>query len=286
MLFFIGIAVVFGSILGGYLPHGKIEVLWQPLEYVIIIGSALGGFIIGNPREVIFGVLKSLVHTLKGPRHSKSSYLELLTLLYTVLKLAKMKGPLALEEHAENPQESAIFMAFPNILANETAITFLCDYLRMMTMGGENPHELEALIDEELETHHAELDRITKAVVLVADGLPAFGIVAAVLGIIVSMSHILEPPEVLGGMIGGALVGTFLGILLAYGIVSPVANTLKNYAEDEGKYYQCIKTALIAHVQGYAPALSVEFARKTLFSNERPSFAEVEEAVGTVPAPA
>lgn len=161
---------------------------------------------------------------------------------------------------------------------------FLSDYLRMMTMGTDNAHEMEALIDEEIETHHTELHRIAKAVEAVADGLPAFGIVAAVLGVITAMGAILEPPEVLGGMIGAALVGTFLGVLLAYGIVGPLAHLLKDHADAETKYLQCIKAALIAYMQGYAPVMCVEFARKILFSSERPTFAEVEDAVAEAPA--
>ncbi len=286
MTFLIGIVVLFGAVLGGYLPHGKFEVLWQPLEFLIIAGAAMGGFIIGNPKEVILGVLDTLRRTLMGQRYTKGNYLELLTLIYTLLRLAKMKGSLALEEHADDPQKSPIFGNFPNVQKNEVATTFICDYLRMMTMGTDNAHEMEALIDEEIETRHAEMNRIAESVATVADGLPAFGIIAAVLGVITTMGSILEPPEILGGLIGAALVGTFLGIFLAYGIVGPLGNVLKDYANSDIKYFQCIKAALIAHMQGYAPALSIEFARKTLFSTERPSFIEVEDAVHAVPAPA
>ena len=284
MLFIVGVVVLFGSILGGFLPHGKLEVLMQPLEVLIICGCALAGFIIANPKDVIIGVIKGLVTVIKGGGHDKQSYLDLLTLLYTLLRMAKAKGPLALEEHAEHPDESSIFAKFPEILANRTAIVFLSDYLRMITMGTDNAHEMEALIEEEIETHHTELHRIAKAVEAVADGLPAFGIVAAVLGVITAMGAILEPPEVLGGMIGAALVGTFLGVLLAYGIVGPLGSLLKDHADAQIKYFQCIKAALIAYMQGYAPAMCVEFARKILFSNERPTFAEVEDAVAEATA--
>ena len=284
MLLIVGVVILIGSILGGFLPHGKLEVLMQPLEVLIICGCALAGFIIGNPMDVIIGVVKTLASVIRGSRHDKQSYLDLLTLLYALLRMAKMKGPLALEEHAENPNESTIFANFPKILANREAVVFLSDYLRMMTMGTDNAHEMEALIEEEIETHHTELHRIAKAVEAVADGLPAFGIVAAVLGVITAMGAILEPPEVLGGMIGAALVGTFLGVLLAYGIVGPLAYLLKDHADAETKYLQCIKAALIAYMQGYPPALCVEFSRKILFSNERPTFAEVEDAVAEAPA--
>lgn len=286
MLFAVGAVIVIGSILGGYMPHGKIEVLWQPLEFVIIIGCAIGGFIIANPTDVLTGTVKAILRSLKGPPHSKENYLELLTLLYTLLRLGKTKGALALETHIESPAESSIFTNFPRFCAHGHALTFVCDYLRMITMGTDNAHEVEALIDEEIETNHEEESRIAQAVTTMSDGLPAFGIVAAVLGIITTMGSILEPPEVLGGLIGAALVGTFLGILLSYGFVGPLGNTLKNYADADTKYYMCIKAALIAHMQGYAPALSIEFARKMLFSGERPTFEEVEEAVSSVPAPA
>ena len=286
MLFFVGLAILFGSILGGYMPHGDIWVLWQPLEFLIIAGSAVAAFIIASPKPVIMGVLKRLSRVLKGQPHDKASYLELLTLLYAVLRLAKMKGPLALEEHIDAPDSSAIFAEFPDFMANEHAVTFLCDYLRLMTMGTEDPHQLEALIEGEIETHHAEEAQMVDSVAKVGDALPAFGIVAAVLGVIVTMGSMLEPPEVLGALIGGAMVGTFLGVLLAYGIVMPIASSLKAYADADIKYYHCIRAALIAHVQGCPPSVSVEFARKVLFSNERPSFVEVEDAVSAVPAPA
>ena len=286
MLFFVGLMVVFGAILGGYLPHGKIEVLWQPLEFVIIAGAAFGGFIIANPKSVIMKTFKSTGKIIKGSPHNKDGYLELLTLLYSLLRIAKIKGTLALEGHIEKPEESSLFKTYPKFLANTPATTFLCDYLRMMTMGTENAHQMEALIDEEIETRHAEHSQIIDALTTVGDGLPAFGIVAAVLGIITTMGSILEPPEVLGGMIGAALVGTFLGILLSYGVVTPMAHALRAYAEADIKYYYCMKAALVAHMQGHAPVIAVEFARKTLFSEERPSFDEVETAMSDLPAAA
>jgi chemotaxis protein MotA len=284
MMFFAGLAIVVGSILGGYMPHGDLGVLWQPLELLIIGGCAFGAFVISNPKNVIIGAFKGFVRSLKGPSFNKSNYIELLTLLYTVLRLVKTKGALAIESHIENPEESSLFTAFPGFAKNHHAVTFLCDYLRMMTMGTENAYQMEALMDEEIGTHHLEQEQITTALTTVGDGLPAFGIVAAVLGIIVTMGSILEPPEVLGALIGGAMVGTFLGILLAYGLVSPIANSLKACDEADGKYFLCIKAALIAHMQGHAPIISVEFSRKLLFSLERPSFVELEESVNEAPS--
>ncbi len=275
----IGVVIVFASIGIGYGAHGDFAVLMQPFEVVIIVGAAFGAFLISNPKNVIMGVMKSPGRVLKGLPHKKATYVELLTLLYAIFRLAKSKGMLALESHIENPEESTIFSQYPKFMANHHAVHFLTDYLRLMTMGTENPHELEALIDEDIETHHSEAAELSTAVSQASDGLPAFGIVAAVLGVIVTMGSITEPPEVLGELIGAALVGTFLGILLAYGFVGPIGANLKAWADADTKYFQCIKAGLMAHMQGYAPAVSIEFARKTLFSHERPTFIELEEAV-------
>ncbi len=279
MFFIIGAVVVLGSILGGYLPHGSIMVLYQPLEFLIIGGCALGGFIIANPKPVLIGTVKSVGRVFKGPPHDRDSYLELLIMLYGLFKLMKAKGAMAIEKDIENFAESEFFQKHPKFCANHHAVEFLCDYLRLLTMGTDNVYEIEALMDEDIETHHSEDERVASAITTVADGLPAFGIVAAVLGVIITMASITEPPEVLGGLVGAALVGTFLGVLLAYGFVGPMGSYLKAYAEADTKYYECIKAGLLAYLQGYAPAIAIEFARKTLFSEVRPSFYEVEEAV-------
>ena len=191
---------------------------------------------------------------------------------------------LALETHIENPDESALFSEYDNFMGNDNAVTFLTDYLRLMTMGTDNAHEVETLMDEDIEAYHEEFEQAAHAVTVMSDGLPAFGIVAAVLGVITTMGSITEPPEVLGELIGAALVGTFLGVLLAYGLVSPIGANMKAYADADVKYYHCMKAGLLAHMQGYAPAVSVEFARKILHSHERPSFAEVEEALEDAPS--
>ncbi len=285
MLFLVGLAIVIGSVLGGYGVHGDLSVLVQPLELVIIGGSAVGAFVISNPKPVLAAAGKHLGRLMKGAPFSKANYLELLTLLYSVFKLAKIKGPLVLEAHIENPEESDLFAEFPGFLKNHHAVEFLCDYLRLITMGSDNPHELEALMDEDLGTHHDEAHAVANAFTAMGDGLPAFGIVAAVLGIIITMGSITEPPEILGELIGAALVGTFLGILLSYGVVGPIGKNLEAYANAEAKYYECMKQGLLAYLQGYAPQVCVEFARKTLFSHERPSFQELEEAVDAVPNP-
>ncbi|MBM3516788.1 MAG: flagellar motor stator protein MotA [Alphaproteobacteria bacterium] len=279
MFVIIGVVVVIGSVIGGYIPHGDLAVLWQPFEVLIICGAALGAFLIGNPKTVIMATFKSPGRLLKGPPHNKAAYLELLILLFQIFRLAKTKGMLALETHLENPAGSPLFQPFSRFLKNKHAVSFMCDYLRLITMGTESPHELEALMDEDIETHHAEMAEIGAAINRVGNGLPAFGIVAAVLGVIVTMGSITEPPEVLGALIGGALVGTFLGVLIAYGFVPPSGANLTKWTDADTKYFLCIKAGLLAHLHGYAPAVSIEFARKTLFSHERPSFTELEQAV-------
>ncbi len=283
MIFLLGLLVVVGSILGGYMPHGDIRALNQPLEVLIIFGAAVGAYIIANPKHVLLGTLKHLSRTLRGAPHKKDAYVELLVLMYTLFRIAKSKGMLTLETHIDDPQESALFAAFPEFMGDARAVEFLCDYLRLMTMGTDNPHEMETLIDEDIETHLSEAHDIAHAVTIMSDGLPAFGIVAAVLGVIVTMGSITEPPEVLGEKIGAALVGTFLGVLLAYGLVGPIGASLTQYADADIKYLQCIKAGLLAHMSGYPPAVSVEFARKTLFNHERPSFKELEDAVQEAP---
>ena len=279
MLFIVGLVTVALSVLGGYMAlGGKLYVLWQPFEFVIIAGASIGALLIANPKAVLARIAHSFGYVMRGSRYDKDSYLELLSLLYSVFKMAKTKGMLALEQHVENPGESALFQQFPHIVADKVAITFLCDYLRLLTLGTENSHEMETLMDEEIETHHHEHNQVAGAVQSMADGLPALGIVAAVLGVIKTMGSITEPPEVLGKLIGGALVGTFLGVLLSYGLVGPIGSALKVIFDAEGKYLECIKAGMLAHLQGYAPAVAVEFARKALLSEVRPTFYEVEDA--------
>lgn len=284
MFVVIGWIVVLACVLGGYVAMGgHIAVLIQPFELVIIGGAALGAFITANPKSVLRGSGKAVGVAMKGPANKKADYLELLSMLYATFKLARTKGNLALEQHVEHPHESALFAAFPRFAANHHAVEFFCDYLRMLTMGSDNAHEIEAMMDEELETHHKEDNQIADAVQSVADALPALGIVAAVLGVIKTMGSITEPPEILGKLIGGALVGTFLGVLMAYGFVGPLAASIRATQGANARYLQCIKAGLVAHMQGYAPAISVEFARKALLNDVRPTFAEVEDAVSAVP---
>lgn len=285
MFVIIGWVIVTVCVLGGYVAlGGKLKVLYQPFELVIIGGAGVGAFVTANPMPVLKKCGGGVGAALKGPKNKKEDYLELLSLLYVVFKLMKSKGNLAVEAHIENPHESDLFHQFPKFAANHHAVEFVCDYLRMITLGSEDPIQLEALMDAELETHHEEDHQVAGSVQTLADSFPALGIVAAVLGIIKTMGSITEPPEVLGKLIGGALVGTFLGILLSYGFFAPLASAIGAATSANAKYLECIKAGLLAHVQGAAPQVSVEFARKALLSDVRPTFLEVEDAVNEAPA--
>lgn len=280
MMVLIGSLVVISCVLGAYAAHGGyIMVLWQPAEFVIIVGAAVGAFIIGNTRYVMSNLGASLKMALKGKVFDKADYLELLTLQFTIFKLIKTKGMLELEMHIENPAESKIFSSHPQFMQHPEAVTFFCDYLRMLTMGSENVHQMEELMSQEIEVHHQERNLITTALHNMADSMPALGIVAAVLGVIHTMGSIDQPPDILGKLIGAALVGTFLGILLSYGFVGPIANLVKTLFESESKYFNCIKSGLLASMNGYAPAISVEYARKSIESEIRPDFYELEQAI-------
>ncbi len=288
MQFLIGAVTVLVCTFGAYiLMGGHIEVIAKaaPLELVIILGSGIGAFIIGNSKVVLKGLFPAIKHAAKGPKYSKADFLEALSMMYQVFKLAKTKGMLSLEQHIENPGASGLFGQFPKFQANTQALTFFCDYLRMVSLGSDKAHELETLMDEEIEVLHSEETAIADSVQTLADALPALGIVAAVLGVIKTMAAISEPPEVLGGLIGSALVGTFLGVWMAYGFVGPIAGAMKSTINAEDKYFKCLKVGLMAHLSGYAPSISIEFARKTLNTNVRPSFTEVEEATTALPPP-
>lgn len=284
MFAMIGLVVVVACVFGGYLAGGgHIGVLWQPFEFIIILGAAVGAFLCGNAQVTVAHTGAELGHLFKGVKYKKDDFLELLTLMYQVFKIAKTKGLLALEQHIEKPEESPLFQQFPKFYGDHHAVAFLCTYLRLMSLGADNPHELVDLMEADIETMHHEHQSVSDAIQGLADGTPALGIVAAVLGVIHTMGSISEPPEVLGKLIGAALVGTFSGILFAYGFFAPIASGLKNIYNSEGKYYIAMKTGLIAHLSGYAPAISVEYARNVLEPSFRPSFAQVEEATAALP---
>lgn len=276
----IGSVVVLAAVLGGFaLSHGELAALWQPFELLIICGAALGAFIIANPMSVTVDTFKQLPQLFSGKRYSKVLYLELLALLYQLFNKIRRKGLVAVEKHIEDPQSSKIFNRFPSITKDEHALDFICDYLRLIVIGDMNAYELENLMDIELETHHHEQTAPANALTRVADALPGFGIVAAVLGIVITMGALGGPPEQLGVHVASALVGTFLGILIAYGFVSPTATALENMANDEAKFYECMKVCILATINGMPPQIAVEFGRKTLFSGVRPSFYELEQCV-------
>lgn len=277
-----GYIVVLGCVLGGYaIAGGSFGVILHaaPHELFVICGAALGAFLVGNSSKTIKATFKYIPKLLQGSKYTKARYMELMALLYDVLVKARKEGLMAIESDVENPHESELFKKYKIISADHHLMEFITDYLRMMVSGNLNAHEIENLMDNEIETHHHEASVPAHAIQAIGDGLPAFGIVAAVLGVVKTMSSVGAAPAVLGGMIAGALVGTFLGILLAYGFVSPLAQ-LANQKVDEGsKELQCIKTTLLASVQGYAPAIALEFGRKVLYSTERPSFSELENHV-------
>lgn len=257
----------------------------MPAEMMIIFGVAVCAFLISNPMHVVkqtMGYFRSLG---KPAAHNKEDYVDLLSLLYTLFKLARTKGWLALEQHIETPDESSLFAQFPAVGKNHHALVFLCDYLRIISLGNDSPHEIEALMDEEIDTitHHEK--HPGHAVQVMADGLPALGIVAAVLGVIKTMGSINEPVEILGKMIGSALVGTFLGVWLGYGFAGPIANAMLSRAETEIMYYKCIKVGIIAFLNGAAPQVAVEFSRKLLPHDVQPSFLELEDKLNELPTP-
>lgn len=285
MLVIIGSIVVIVCVIGGFIAHGgNIFVLWQPEEFIIIVGASAGAFLIGNSKAVISHSAEALKAVIKGSIYSKADYIELLSVQYTIFRLMKTKGMLELESHIENPKESKLFSTFPGFLTKHHALTFLCDYLRMLTMGTENANQLEDLMNLEIELHGHERGELSVAFQNVADGLPALGIVAAVLGVINTMGSIDQPPAVLGHLIGGALVGTFTGVLLSYGFVGPFAHSIHSVYAEEVKYLGCIKTGILACMNGYAPAVSVEFARKAIDSELRPDFYELEQAIANLKA--
>ena len=285
MRLIIGALIVFGCVFGSYSQMGgHLEVLWQPYEFVIILGAAMGAFVIGNVGPVLKAIPTILGKLVKGPKYTQRCYVELLGMQFSLFKLARQKGAQALEAHIEDPSTSTLFNAFPTFAANHHAVEFVCDYMRMVTLGADKAYEIEDLMDEELETHHQEQERLVSAMQSLADGTPALGIVAAVLGVIKTMGAIKEPPEVLGHLIGGALVGTFFGVFVAYGFFGPMAQSLKSIFEAESKYYLSLKAGLLAHIGGQPPVMAIEFARKSLMSDVRPTFIEVEQATTALPA--
>jgi chemotaxis protein MotA len=279
MFVLIGYAVALGCIFGAYVLHGGnmgVIIHALPTELMAILGGALGAFVVNNQPKVLKATLAALPTLLKGSKYSKARYMELLALLYDILQKARKEGLMSIENDVERPHESALFKKYATVGNDHHVVEFVTDYLRMMVSGNLNAHEIESLMDSEIETHHHEAHGPVSALTRLAGALPAFGIVAAVLGVVNTMGSVGQPPAVLGGMIGSALVGTFLGILLAYCIVEPLGGLLEQKIDEGSKELQCIKTTLLASMQGYAPQVAVEFGRKVLYSNDRPTFAELE----------
>ena len=278
MLFVVGSLIVIGSVMGGYLMHGgEILVLNQPSEFLIIGGAAIGALIIGTPGKV----LKMLAAQLKGTfssAPSRTDYLELLTMMYQLFRTIQQSGIMALEAHVENMHESPILSKFPKFLARHHSAHFLSDSVKVMIMGGISVHDLEALMDEDLHVHHEEENKPASTLTKMGDALPGLGIVAAVLGVVITMGAIDGPPAEIGHKVAAALVGTFLGIFLAYGFVQPLATSLEHRVADEGRYTQCVKVGLLSVYKGLPPAIAVEFARRVLPADVRPTFEETEQA--------
>lgn len=269
-------------VFGVYIAHGgNIMVILKalPFEMITIGGATIGAFVANNQMKVIKATLKGLGECFKGSKYTKARYMELMALLFDILQKARKEGLMAIEKDVEEPHESELFKKYPTVGHDHHVVEFITDYLRMMVSGNLNAHEIESLMDNEIETHHHEAHAAVAAIQRIAGGLPAFGIVAAVLGVVNTMGSVGQPPAVLGGMIGSALVGTFLGILLAYAFAEPLAGVLEQKVDESGKELQCIKTTLLASMQGYNPSTAIEFGRKVLYSTERPSFVELESYV-------
>jgi chemotaxis protein MotA len=282
MFVIIGYVTVFLFVFGGYgLAGGNFTIILKaaPIELFIIGGAAMGAFIVASPKKHLIATLKAVPTVLKPAAVSKDKYMALLALLYSILGKIRKEGLMSIEREVEDPEQSPLFQKYPEVLKDHHLIEFITDYLRLMVSGNLNPIEIENLMDNEIDTHHHEAMIPSHSVQKVADGLPAFGIVAAVLGVVKTMAKVGAPPAELGMLIAGALVGTFLGILLAYGFAGPLAALMESNVEEESKQYQCVKVVLLASLNGYAPQIAVEFGRKVLYSTERPSFNELESHV-------
>ncbi|MGB9130320.1 MAG: flagellar motor stator protein MotA [Thiobacillus sp.] len=280
MLVIVGYIVVALSVFGGFaLAGGHLAALWQPVEILMIAGGALGAFFVGNNGKAIKATMKALPTVFKGSKYTRALYMDMMALLYELLTKIRKEGLMSVEADVDSPENSPLFMKYPTIMADHHIVEFLTDYLRLMVSGSMNAFEIENLMDNEIETHHHEGEVPAHVMAKLGDGLPAFGIVAAVMGVVHTMESVGIPPAELGILIAHALVGTFLGILLAYGFVGPLSSLLEQKVHESTKMFQCIKVTLLASINGYAPAIAVEFGRKVLFSTERPSFSELEEHV-------
>ncbi|MDB5747621.1 MAG: flagellar motor protein MotA [Massilia sp.] len=280
MLVIIGYVIVCASVFGGFiLAGGHAAILFQPIELLMIGGAAVGAFFVGNNNKSIKATMKALPTVFKGSQYTREMYMELMSLLFDVLSKVRKEGLMSIEGDIEAPEASPLFSKYPLVLADHHIIEFMADYLRLMVSGNMDAFQIENLMDNEIDTHHHEGAVPAHVIAKLGDGLPAFGIVAAVMGVVHTMESVGIPPAELGILIAKALVGTFLGILLAYGFVTPLSSQLEQKLDESSKMFQCVKVTLLASLNGYAPALAVEFGRKVLYSTERPTFAELEEHI-------
>jgi chemotaxis protein MotA len=280
MFVIIGAAVVIIGVIGGFvLEGGPIMVLIQPVEFMIILGAAIGSLMVMSPPAVLKGIIGSSLGVLKGDPYSKEQYVNVLKTLFDLFNVAKRDGLIALEPHVMEPEKSSIFTKNDFLLKHHHALDYLCDTMKLLLGGGVPPYDVEALLEADIDTHHAESANAPMIVQKIGDALPGLGIVAAVLGIVITMQAISGPPEVIGHKVAVALVGTFLGILLSYGFVQPLATHMELLQASEVRFLECIKAGVVAYAKGNAPIIVVEFARRVIYSNVRPTFSEVEDAV-------
>src|SRR5690554_3364869 len=280
MLLIIGAVIVFASVIGGFVLHGgNLLVLWQPTELLIIGGAAVGSFIIANPVHTIKEVFGGFIRQLTGSPYNKAFYVDLLSLLYEIFDKSRKQGVMSIEEDVDNPGESQIFSRYPAIMKSTELLDFITDYLRIISSGNMATHELEGMMESEIDSRQHELEEPSHAVNKIADALPGLGIVAAVLGIVITMNYMSEGPERIGLSVAAALVGTFLGIFMGYGFVGPLSNAMEHSAKFEIKAYECVKSAIVATVSGQAPQMAIEFGRKALPSDKRPGFQELNDHV-------
>jgi chemotaxis protein MotA len=280
LLVIVGYIIVAASVFGGFaLAGGHLAALFQPVELLMIGGAAIGAFFVGNNSKAIKATLKALPSLFKGSKYTKALYMELMTLLFEVLSKVRKEGLMSIEGDIEAPEESPLFGKYPNVMKDHHLTEFITDYLRLMVSGNMDPFQIQNLMENEIETHHAEGEVPVHCIAKLGDGMPAFGIVAAVMGVVHTMGSVGLPPAELGILIAHALVGTFLGILLAYGFVGPLSTLLEQKLHESSKAFECVKVTLLASLNGYAPSLAVEFGRKVLFSPERPSFIELEDHI-------
>lgn len=280
MLFFLGFSIIISSVVFGYIgSHGVLGALWQPYEFIIILGSGIGAHIVGNPGAIHMASFRMMPQVVMGGKANKAMHMDNLSLIYDILNKSRKEGMMSIEGDVENPQSSGIFSKYPAIQQNHALADFVADYFRLIAAGNMQAHELDSLMDMEIDSRLHELTQPATAIQKVADAMPGFGIVAAVLGIVITMGAIDGPMEEIGRHIAAALVGTFSGVLFGYGLFGPIATKMEHIAHEEIKLYESAKATIVASVNGLPPQLAVEFGRKVLFAHDRPTFSELESKV-------